>query len=362
MEPAAAAGGNRAEAERLLGIAEKLLQNRDLAGAKEFAGLAQDNDPLLEGTDQILAVAEVLIAGDRKINNNTQLDYYAILGLDRRTSDLDLIKRSYRRLALLLHPDKNKFPNADSAFRLVSDAWGVLSDPGKKARFDGDDSGFFSRVELGTKGTRFQHQQTNKLPVRKSPRGMEPNVTSAGRRGPGRSGSFWTACPYCYILYEYPAVYEECCIRCENCHRAFHAAAVPSLPPRVPGKEAYYCCWGFFPIGFSSVDSGTAGKNGQRRNSGFPNWMPPMFSSPSQAGGMQRPQPPVVNVGIGAGSATASAPSNVVDGRLGREGMMSFGDGGVGVSPGVSQGVRMNPPPQPGSGQKKRGRPRKNPL
>ncbi|KAM0041807.1 putative DnaJ domain, Chaperone J-domain superfamily [Helianthus debilis subsp. tardiflorus] len=37
----------------------------------------------------------------------------------RPQNDVELIKRQYRKLALLLHPDKNKFPFADSAFKLV---------------------------------------------------------------------------------------------------------------------------------------------------------------------------------------------------------------------------------------------------
>ncbi|KAL6192991.1 hypothetical protein ACLB2K_034076 [Fragaria x ananassa] len=47
----------------------------------------------------------------------------------RRSDDLDLIKKSYRRLALLLLLDKNKYAFADHTFRLIVDAWAVLSDP-----------------------------------------------------------------------------------------------------------------------------------------------------------------------------------------------------------------------------------------
>lgn len=62
--------------------------------------------------------------------------------------------------------------------------------------------------------------------------------------------SFWTACPYCYVMYEYQKKYEDCTLRCQNCRRGFHAVVVPS-PPLVDGKDGSFCSWGFFPVGFS---------------------------------------------------------------------------------------------------------------
>lgn len=45
-------------------------------------------------------------------------DYYTILGVDQ-TAGLDLIVRSYKRLALKLHPDRNADLNATEAFQRV---------------------------------------------------------------------------------------------------------------------------------------------------------------------------------------------------------------------------------------------------
>jgi len=39
-------------------------------------------------------------------------------------------------MALKLHPDKNKAPSAQPAFRLISKAYDVLSNPDKKAHYD----------------------------------------------------------------------------------------------------------------------------------------------------------------------------------------------------------------------------------
>lgn len=63
-------------------------------------------------------------------------DYYEVLGLDRSASPSD-IKKSYRKLALELHPDRNPGdPHAEEKFKEASEAYGVLSDQQKKALYD----------------------------------------------------------------------------------------------------------------------------------------------------------------------------------------------------------------------------------
>lgn len=63
-------------------------------------------------------------------------DYYKILGVSRDAS-LDDIKRAYRKLALQYHPDRNPGnKQAEERFKEINEAYQVLSDPQKRARYD----------------------------------------------------------------------------------------------------------------------------------------------------------------------------------------------------------------------------------
>ena len=62
-------------------------------------------------------------------------DYYAVLDIESSATETE-IRKAYRKLALIMHPDKNGAPGADEAFKMVSKAFQVLSDPQKKRIFD----------------------------------------------------------------------------------------------------------------------------------------------------------------------------------------------------------------------------------
>ena len=55
-------------------------------------------------------------------------DYYEILGLSKDAAETEL-KKSYRKLALQFHPDKNKAPGAGEAFKAIGNAYAVRDAP-----------------------------------------------------------------------------------------------------------------------------------------------------------------------------------------------------------------------------------------
>ena len=79
-------------------------------------------------------------------------DYYEVLGLQKGASD-DEIKRAFRKLAIKYHPDKNQGnAEAEAKFKEINEAYQVLSDPEKKARYDQFGSADFDGSGFGSGG------------------------------------------------------------------------------------------------------------------------------------------------------------------------------------------------------------------
>ncbi|XP_010461700.1 PREDICTED: uncharacterized protein LOC104742394 [Camelina sativa] len=249
--------GNRAVADRWLVTSEKLLASSDLQGAKTFAIRACEADPTrAEAADYILAICDVLLAGETRLGHSNLPDWYAVLRLGRLAQNPEHVATQYRRLALLLNPSVNRLPFADRAFKTVSDAWFVLSDPSKKSLYDRE----LQLSQLGQSGFNPQTQQSQ----------WNPSNCKAGTSTDPMATSFWTACPYCFVLFEYPKAYEECTLKCQECRRAFQAVTIPKPP--VDGKDnedVYFCSWALFPLGFSGEFKA-------------PSWSPisPLFACP----------------------------------------------------------------------------------
>ncbi|KAI9230544.1 MAG: hypothetical protein DHS80DRAFT_21341 [Piptocephalis tieghemiana] len=103
--------------------ADSTLRNRSSAKAEASPG-RQDRSYTKE---QEASVA--------KIKACRPTAYYEILGVTKEATEVE-IKKSYRKLALRFHPDKNSAPGADEAFKMISRAFTVLNDPEKRRHFD----------------------------------------------------------------------------------------------------------------------------------------------------------------------------------------------------------------------------------
>ncbi|XP_065515643.1 dnaJ homolog subfamily C member 14 isoform X2 [Lathamus discolor] len=95
------------------------------AGAAGGTGVAAPEDRGEEVT-RLLAMAEV---------PEEELNPFHVLGVEATASDTEL-RRAYRRLAVLVHPDKNEHPRAEAAFKVLRAAWDVVSSPERRREFE----------------------------------------------------------------------------------------------------------------------------------------------------------------------------------------------------------------------------------
>ncbi|XP_073145814.1 uncharacterized protein [Henckelia pumila] len=215
---------NKDEAIRAKGIAEKKLENNDFEGAQKMAKRAQSIYPELENIMQLITICDVHCSSQKRILVADK-DWYAILQVDRLADHLT-IKKQYRRLALFLHPDKNRFPGAESAFKLICEANAVLSDPVKKSLYD-------HKIKVSVRSAPASSPTVN-INKRKSqfinkPRSQDSVYSNVNRRQAAQSGSstrldaFWTACPSCGIKYQYQRQFVNMLLRCQKCSLQFTA-------------------------------------------------------------------------------------------------------------------------------------------
>ncbi|GFQ04637.1 Dnaj homolog subfamily b member 14 [Phtheirospermum japonicum] len=199
---------NRDEALRAKEIAERKFLAKDIKGAKKFAIKAQKIYPELEGISQMLMTLEIYISAEDN-KRHGESNWYGILGVTPLADD-ETIRKQYRKLALVLHPDKNRSIGAEGAFQLVSQAWSLLSDKSKRTAFD-----------------QRQRNQTNK----EVPSQNGPNPARKKERR-----TFWTVCHRCKMQYEYLRMYLNHNLLCPNCHEAYFAVEIE--PPSTKISKA----------------------------------------------------------------------------------------------------------------------------
>ncbi|XP_042517314.1 chaperone protein dnaJ 49-like [Macadamia integrifolia] len=164
--------GNKDEAARCIGIAEAAMASGDKQRALKFIRIAQrlnqnlQLDDLLAACEKLESMTSTSSPDQKPVGQNHKeptsskfpelshgggnyteehlklirevkknKDYYAILGVER-TCSVEEIRKAYRKLSLKVHPDKNKAPGSEEAFKKVCKAFKCLSDEDSRRQYD----------------------------------------------------------------------------------------------------------------------------------------------------------------------------------------------------------------------------------
>ncbi|KAL6529072.1 hypothetical protein OROHE_014816 [Orobanche hederae] len=245
---------NRDEALRAKEIAERKFVAKDIKGAKKFALKARKIYPELEGISQMLMTLEVYMSAEDD-KRHGESNWYNVLGVTPLADD-DTIRKQYRKLALLLHPDKNRSIGAEGAFQLVSQAWRLLSDKSKRLAYDQRYRGVFqlrketteegpsgngfcnfpnpavsqTKAQKGKSNSKNNNKNTSNNISKKNPTSV-PNPPHKKERR-----TFWTVCNRCQMQYEYLRMYRNHNLLCPNCHEAYFAIEID--PPSTKISKA----------------------------------------------------------------------------------------------------------------------------
>ncbi|KAL9600546.1 MAG: hypothetical protein Q9219_003092 [cf. Caloplaca sp. 3 TL-2023] len=117
---------------------------------REYKSIYESN-PQEPGIERDVQNAEL------ELKKSKRKDYYKLLGVEKDASDNE-IKKAYRKLAIVHHPDKNPGDEAAAEkFKEIGEAYECLSDAGKRARYDSgedliDPNDMFARAGAGGGG------------------------------------------------------------------------------------------------------------------------------------------------------------------------------------------------------------------
>ncbi|KAK9928078.1 hypothetical protein M0R45_025232 [Rubus argutus] len=189
-----------AEAEReaveFKSSAEAKYKESNFKSALKYAKRAHRLSPNLDGVSSMVTAFEIL----RTANKGPNPNWYKILQVEP-FAHINTIKTKYKKLAFLLHPDKNSHVGSEEAFKLVSEAFRFLSDRIRRKDYD------------------------MKLRIKIQDKKMKE---SGGIGGLGLGETFWTACSTCRLLHQFERRYLGHSLVCPSCRKSFEAVEVES--------------------------------------------------------------------------------------------------------------------------------------
>ncbi|KAL8519456.1 hypothetical protein ACS0TY_010406 [Phlomoides rotata] len=263
------------EAIRAKSIAVGMMEQKDYIGAKLSAMRAKSLFEKLDGISELLTILELYVHAEQK--KYGEVNWYDVLGVDRSADD-EIIRPRYKHLALLVHPDKNKYTSADDAFKLITEAKSVLLDPIKRLEYNKKMGYENVRKNIfdSTPSWLSQHNVPSHTGVSSAPSWLFKQDASTHSGGPSalskpsehkgsgpsspsnwasretsapkpQDGSakaprkrthvpsqqtivtFWTTCSQCAGQFEYLIIYQNCTLLCKRCEKPF--MAFETVPP-----------------------------------------------------------------------------------------------------------------------------------
>ncbi|KAM5557564.1 hypothetical protein ABKV19_024773 [Rosa sericea] len=265
---------NKSEAVRAKELAERKLLERNYVSAKKIALKAQKLYPEFEGLSQLLTIIDIYICGENKTIGDA--DWYGILGVIPYAK-YAVIRKQYTKLALRLHPDKNKSPGAEGAFKLVSEAWNLLSDKAKREEYERLTYYHNRNLEESRRGAPSHSGGLSEQPGTNAFQNVTNSVTShaTAQHGPmhsyGTPPTFWTICNLCRTYYQYLRMYLNQTLMCPTCQKGFSAIET-AAPPGVSESSSSSSCQEHHTTRRHSAASGrpfnSGRNNGVARNLG----------------------------------------------------------------------------------------------
>ncbi|CAL0314182.1 unnamed protein product [Lupinus luteus] len=181
------------EALRLKGLAETKFRNNHLKSALKYAKRAQRLAPHHPTISETVTSLTILRAAAGSSTTTTTPNWYKILDLEP-FSNINLVRKQYKKLAFILHPDKNSFLGSDEAFKLVGEASQFLSDKVRKQEYD------------------------MKLRMLIQEEKEKENVSEEES-----VNTFWTVCSTCRLLHKFERRYVGHNLVCPSCNKSFKA-------------------------------------------------------------------------------------------------------------------------------------------
>ncbi|KAL1211833.1 Chaperone protein dnaJ 49 [Cardamine amara subsp. amara] len=235
---------NRDEALRAKDLAEALMKKPDFTAARKLVWKAQKMDPSLENISHMIMVCDVHCAATEKSFGN-EMDWYGILQVEQNANDI-IIKKQYKRLALLLHPDKNKLPGAESAFKFIGEAQRILLDREKRMLHDIKRKSWRKPAPAPAPPCKTQQVPNyHTQPVFQARAKMRhPNQKPQAQPAYfSNCTTFWTTCAFCRRRSEHHREHINKEAICQSCSKRFIAFEGPfqsARPVKGSGQTTYF--------------------------------------------------------------------------------------------------------------------------